>query len=234
MWDCHWVLGGRETTLLDETTAYGVFATGGVRHDPYAIEKVTDPNGNVLYQHHADAGQKVLSPEVSFLISHILLDNNARLAEFGSYSSLVVLGKTVSVKTGTTDDKKDNWTVGYTPSYVVGVWVGNNDDTPMNQQLASGITGAAPIWNSIMSYVLKGKPDEQPSKPDDVIAMPIDAFAGGLPHGGQPTRVEYFINGTQPTSQSPVYQSEGGKDYYVFKENDPVSTDGKKPLAGWY
>jgi len=221
------VLGGRETTLLDETTAYGVFADQGVRHDPYAIEKVTDPNGNVLFQHHQDTGQKILSPEVSFLISHILLDNNARITEFGPYSSLVVPGKTVSVKTGTTDNKKDNWTVGYTASYVVGVWVGNNDDTPMNQQLASGITGAAPIWNSIMSYILKGKPDEQPQKPDDVIAMPIDAFAGGLPHAGQPTRVEYFIKGTEPTSQSPVYQSEGGKDYYVFKENDPVSTDGK-------
>ncbi len=221
------VLGGRETTLLQEVTAYGVFANAGVKIDPYAIEKVTDDKGNVLYQHQTNSGQRVLPADVSFLISHILLDNNARIMEFGAYSKLVVPGKTVSVKTGTTDDKRDNWTMGYTPSYVVGVWVGNNDDSPMNQAIASGITGAAPIWNDIMSQILKGKADEPPQKPDDVIAMTIDAFAGGLPHPGQPTRVEYFIKGTEPKAQSPVYESKDGKDYVVFKESDPISTDGK-------
>lgn len=221
------VLGGRETTLLQEVTAYGVFANQGIRINPYAIEKVTDDKGNVLYQHQVSTGQRVLPVDVCFLISHILLDNNARIMEFGAYSKLVVPGHTVSVKTGTTDNKRDNWTIGYTPSYVVGVWVGNNDDSPMNQAIASGITGAAPIWNDIMTQILKGKPDQQPQKPSDVVAVTIDAFAGGLPHPGEPTRVEYFINGTQPKAQSPVYESENGKDYFVFKESDPISTDGK-------
>ncbi|HVA96746.1 MAG TPA: transglycosylase domain-containing protein [Candidatus Acidoferrales bacterium] len=220
------VLGGRETTLLDETTAYGVFANEGIRQDPVAILKVTDSKGNVLYQNQPTQGQRVLPADVSFLISHILSDNNARSMEFGPNSWLVVPGHTVSVKTGTTDEKRDNWTIGYTPHYVVGVWVGNDDNSVMNQAISSGETGASPIWNKIMTAVLKGKTDEEEPKPDDVDAIQIDAFAGGLPHPGQPTRSEYFIKGTEPTTESPVYQNKDGKDYLVFREDDPVSQDG--------
>ncbi|HSD98916.1 MAG TPA: transglycosylase domain-containing protein [Patescibacteria group bacterium] len=220
------VLGGRETTLLDEMTAYSVFADNGVKHDPVAILKVTDSHGNTLFQNQDKSGMQVLPKEVTFLISHILLDNNAREAEFGPNSWLVVSGKTVSVKTGTTDDKKDNWTMGYTPSYVVGVWVGNNDNSAMNQAIASGVTGASPIWNKIMTYVLKGKPDEPPVKPDNVVAVTVDSLFGGLPYNNQPTRSEYFIKGTEPTATNPVYQSKDGKIYYVVRESDPVSTDG--------
>jgi penicillin-binding protein 1C len=220
------VLGGRETTLLDETTAYGVFATGGIRHDPVSILKVTGPDGKILYQYQPTEGKRVLPEDVSFLISHILLDNNARLLAFGPHSWLVVPGHTVSVKTGTTDEKRDNWTIGYTPSYVVGVWVGNNNNTPMNQAIASGETGASPIWNKIISFVLKGKPNQEPKKPDDVVAMQIDALFGGLPVPGQPTRSEYFIKGTQPTKVSPDYEVINGKLYYNVHEDDPVSKDG--------
>jgi 1A family penicillin-binding protein len=231
------VLGGRETSLLNEVTAYGVFANKGVRQDPVSILKVTDNKGDTMYEHKKTDGKKVLSEEVAFLISHILLDNNARTMAFGSNSLLNIPGKNVSVKTGTTDEKRDNWTFGYTPSYVVGVWVGNNDNTPMNQAIASGITGASPIWNKIMTYVLKGKNDEQPSKPDNVVALQVDTFAGGLPHGGQATRSEYFIKGTEPTFESPIYKSKDGKNYFVFKEDDPVSTDGQnrwqKGISDW-
>lgn len=241
------VLGGRETTLFDETTAYGVIASGGVRHDLISILKVTDENGNTLYENHPMPGQQVLTPEVSFLLSHILLDNNARSMEFGTHSWLYIPGKTVAVKTGTTDDKRDNWTMGYTPSYVVGVWVGNNDNSPMNQAIASGITGASPIWNRIMQYVLKDKPDEQFAKPDDVNALTIDSLGGGLPVDGQATRAEYFIKGTEPQGPAVIYKklkisrhqsgklanqdeiSHGDydtKNYIVFHEDDPVSTDG--------
>lgn len=242
------VLGGRDVRLLDEVEAYGVFANGGLRQPLVSILEVDDSKGNVLYKYNAPSPQRVLSQEVSFLISHILLDNNARSMEFGSYSQLVVAGHpSVSAKTGTTNDIRDNWTVGYTPSFVVGVWVGNNDNSPMSK-VASGITGAAPIWNKIMSFVLKGKTDESPQKPDDVIAMQIDAYGGGLPVSGQPTRSEYFIQGTQPTGPGAIYQKiklskrQSGKlansseisagdydtkDYIVFKENDPISTDGK-------
>jgi membrane peptidoglycan carboxypeptidase len=220
------VLGGRETTLLDESTAYGVFANEGIRQDPVAILKVTDSQGNVLYQNQTTQGPRVLPQDVSFLISHILSDNNARSMEFGPSSWLVVPGHTVSVKTGTTDEKRDNWTVGYTPNYVVGVWVGNDDNSVMNQAISSGETGASPIWNKIMAAVLKGKPDQQEPKPDNVNAMQIDAFAGGLPHGGQPSRSEYFIKGTEPTSESPIYQTKDGKNYLVLREDDPIATDG--------
>lgn len=241
------VLGGREASLYQVTSAYQVFADQGVKKDPYEIEEVDDSHGRVLYKHQTDPGRKVLSPEVSFLISHILSDDSARQLAFGAHSWLYVPGKTVSVKTGTTDDKKDNWTIGYTPSYVVGVWVGNNDDSPMNQAIASGITGASPIWNKIISSILKGKKDEPLQKPDDVMAMQIDALGGGLPVAGQPIRAEYFIKGTQPTGPSPIYKevkvqkgdnskiatadqvTHGDydvKQFIVFQENDPVSTDG--------
>lgn len=241
-------LGGGEVRLLDLTSSYGVFATGGVHHDIYAIEKVTDNNGKVLYEHQPTSGNKVLGSDVTFLISHILSDNEARKETFGPNSFLKVPGKTVAVKTGTTDDKRDNWTVGYTPSVVAGVWVGNNDSSPMNQSLASGVTGAAPIWNRIIREALKNIPDEQFAKPDNVNALVIDAFAGGLPHPGRPTRSEYFIKGTEPTSESSIYQkikisksdsnklanpfeiatgNYDEKEFVVFKENDPVSTDGK-------
>lgn len=221
------VLGGRETTLLDETTAYGVFATGGYRHDPIAILKVTDSRGNVLYQANPGQGTRVMPENVTFLISHILSDNNARLLDFGPYSSLVVPGQTTSAKTGTTNDFKDNWTLGYNTSYVVGVWVGNNDNTPMGK-IASGITGAAPIWNDIMRGILKGKSSDTwlEHPPSDVVAMQVDSLFGGLPYNGQPTRTEYFIKGTEPTAVSPVYQQKDGKTYYIVREDDPVSTDG--------
>lgn len=220
------VLGGRETTLLDETTTYGVFANEGIRQDPQAILKVTDSQGNVLYQYQPTQGPRVLPANISFLIYSILSDNNARTMEFGPNSWLVVPNYTVAVKTGTTDEKRDNWTIGYTPNYVVGVWVGNDDNEVMNQAISSGETGASPIWEKIMAATLKGKPDVEEPKPSDVVAEQIDAFAGGLPYPGQPTRSEYFINGTQPTAQSPVYQSKNGQNYIVFQENDPVSTDG--------
>jgi membrane carboxypeptidase/penicillin-binding protein len=151
------------------------------------------------------------------------LDNNARTAEFGPNSFLRIPGKTVAVKTGTTDEKRDNWCIGYTPSYVVGVWVGNNDNTPMNPRIASGTTGASSIWHKLMRLALDDVEDEPFAVPENVLSMQIDAFAGGMPVDGQPGRSEYFVKGTEPKAKSPIYQ----RDYYVFREDDPVSTDGK-------
>jgi membrane peptidoglycan carboxypeptidase len=221
------VLGGRETTLLSEVAAYGVLANKGVRHDPVSILEVKDLDGHRLFEHKKTNGKKVLSEEVAFIISHILLDNNARTDAFGPNSYLNISGKTVAVKTGTTDLKRDNWTFGYTPSYVVGVWVGNSNNAPMNPAIASGITGASPIWNKIMTFVLKGKANEEFEKPNNVVALEIDALGGGLPHGGQGTRSEYFIKGTEPISESPIYKSKDGKNYLYFHEEDPISTDGQ-------
>lgn len=216
------VLGGRETKLLNIVHAYGGFANKGIKQDLYTIQKVSDSKGKRLFEHTSHEGEKVLSEEIAFLISHILLDNVARTQEFGSNSFLRIPGHTVSVKTGTTDEKRDNWAIGYTPSLVVGVWVGNNDRTPMNAKIASGTTGATTIWRKLMMKALEGKDNEEFPVPSNVVAMQVDSFAGGLPVDGQSARTEYFIKGTEPTTKSQIYQ----KDFFVFKEDDPVSKDG--------
>ncbi len=242
------VLGGREATLLEMATAYSAFANHGIKKDVFSIVEVKDRKGKTIFKHKDSKGARVLSPEVAFLISHILLDNNARKEVFGTNSFLNIAGRTVAVKTGTTDSKRDNWAVGYTPSFVVASWVGNNDNTPMNPKIASGATGATPIWRQIMQFVLKGKKDEQFVKPDGVVAKEIDSFSGGLPRDGQPTRSEYFMKGTEPTTNAVIYKKvklskhQSGKlaneeevkrgdydvkEYVVFEESDLVSQDGK-------
>lgn len=217
------VLGGRETSLEQIVQAYGVFANKGKKQELVSVLKVTDTKGKKLFEHKTREGQQVLSEQVSYLISHILQDNGARADAFGTNSLLRISGKTVAVKTGTTDEKRDNWTVGYTPSYVVGVWVGNNDNTPMNSRIASGVTGASPIWNKLMRHVIKDKSDEPFERPSDIIEMKVDVLGGGQEVAIQSARTEVFIKGTEPTAKSPIYQRE----YLVFRESDPVSTDGK-------
>jgi len=239
-------LGGGEVRPLELAAAYTAFANQGFKSEPVAILKVTDPKGKVLFEQKEVSKKQVLSPEVAFIISHMLLDNNARLITFGVNSYLNVSGQTIAVKTGTTDDKRDNWTIGWTPSVLVATWVGNNDNSPMGQ-VASGVTGAAPIWRRIILEALRNKPSENFVKPDDVIAVTIDALGGGLPVDGQSTRSEYFIKGTEPQGPSIIYktikvskdsnkiasQSEidhneyDTKKFIVFHEDDPVSTDGK-------
>ncbi|MCL4360300.1 transglycosylase domain-containing protein [Patescibacteria group bacterium] len=215
-------LGGGDVHMTDMATAFGVFANGGVRKNLVSILKVTDKNGKVLEEYKDPnlgrdipsqlliSGPRVLSPETAFLLSHILLDNNARSEEFGTDSSLVIRGHpAVSVKTGTTNDLRDNWTIGFTPQFLVATWVGNDDNSPMNQSLVSGITGAAPIWNKLMSKVLEGRPDIWPNKPDGIVGAQICAVSGLLPPNpdpnagdkGCPTRFEYFIKGTVPTER---------------------------------
>jgi membrane peptidoglycan carboxypeptidase len=251
-------LGGGEVTLLELTNAYGVFATEGLRRDPVAILKVEDPKGKVLYEHKAANPREVLSAEVAYIISDILSDNDARKDVFGVRSLLVIPGHTVAVKTGTTDDKRDNWTMGYTPSVVVGAWVGNNDNSPMNPALASGVTGAAPIWRRIMLEALKDKKPESFVRPSGVIDMEIDGFGGGSVVDGQAKRNERFIAGTEPNAPAPIYQNlkvskkdnnklansveiaKGEYDtkaFIVIAEQDPISSDGKnrwqEGIDGW-
>src|SRR3990167_5044065 len=201
-------LGGGEVTMLEMAQAFGVFANSGYKVDLVPILKVEDIHGKVLEEYKPPESPffatRAIPESVAFLISHILSDNNARSGAFGLSSELVVPGKTVAVKTGTTDDKRDNWTVGYTPTYVTVVWVGNNDNTPMHPYLSSGTTGAAPIWNRIMRHVLKDQPNEGVKKPDSVIGgtvcadygNKIDApVEGSTDTAGCPTRFEYFIKG---------------------------------------
>ncbi|MDP3724660.1 MAG: PBP1A family penicillin-binding protein [bacterium] len=195
-------LGGREVRLVDLVRAFASFAAGGSRKEFTPVLKVTDAKGQVLEETKDEQGTKVLSEEVAFLVNDILADNTARTAAFGPNSLLNIPGKTVSVKTGTTDEKRDNWTIGYTPSFVVGVWVGNNDNSPMSPQITSGVTGAAPIWSRIMRTVLSDRRDEPWQKPAKVQSVEVDGISGFLP--GSYTfkkRFEYFIRGTEPTKQ---------------------------------
>jgi len=184
-------LGGGEVTMLDMARAYGTLANSGKRVDLTPILEITDYAGNVLLKQKNQIGSQVVKQEVAWILSNILSDNTARINAFGPNSSLVIPGKTVSVKTGTTNDKRDNWTIGYTPSYLTAVWVGNNNNSPMNPFLTSGITGAAPIWHDIMMELLKDKTDEVPVKPEDIVSVPC--------YFGRP---EYFIRGTEPASGS--------------------------------
>jgi len=241
-------LGGGEVKLLDLTSAFGVFGTGGLRQDPVAILKVEDAKGRLLYEYKPASARRVLAADIAYLISDILSDNSARKEVFGERSYLIIGGRNVAVKTGTTDDKRDNWTIGYTTNRVVGVWVGNNDNTPMNPLLASGVTGAAPIWNRIIREAMKDQPDKPFAKPDNIIEVDVDALSGGLPVEGTATRKERFIKGTEPASPSPIYQKikvskhdnnklanpveiangeYDTKSFIVFIEQDPASGDGK-------
>lgn len=191
-------LGGGEVRMTDMATAFGVFANEGIRQEITPILKVQDSKGRTLEELRPRAGKRVISREVAFQISSILSDNSARVAAFGPSSLLNIVGKTVAVKTGTTDDKRDNWTIGYTPTYLVATWVGNNDNTPMHPSLSSGVTGAAPIWNGIMKYILKDKVNEAFKVPSGIRGIWICGSTGGTKNEKCSNRFEYFISGTEP------------------------------------
>lgn len=198
-------LGGGEVTMVNMAEAFGVFANGGYRVPLTSILKVTDSKGKVLEQYVPPSnpifGEKVLPSGISFIVSHMLQDNGARSAAFGPSSVLKVGNYPISVKTGTTNDYRDNWTIGYSPQYVVAVWVGNNDNTPMSG-IVSGVTGAAPIWRTIMDYMVAKEPPKALLQPDNVVGLSVCADSGLLPgQSGCPTRYEYFIKGTQPNKE---------------------------------
>jgi membrane carboxypeptidase/penicillin-binding protein len=195
-------LGGGEVKMIDMAVVYGVLANQGKKINLNPILKVTDYKGRVLegasFQTQENNYQKILDPGVAFLLTNILTDNHARTPAFGPNSLLVIPGHPeVAVKTGTTQNLRDNWCIGYTPSFVVVVWVGNNDNSPMSW-VASGITGATPIWHKIMSNLLKDKPQETWRQPSNVVKIPICALNGLLPCPGCPLKYEYFLKGTEP------------------------------------
>lgn len=178
-------LGGAETTMLDMATVFGTLSNGGQRVDLNPILSVTDYKGNVLEEKTMTTKKRVLPEGIAYIISDILSDNQTRSAAFGPNSPLTIPGHSVSVKTGTTDRFKDNWTIGYTKDYVVTVWTGNNDGSSMSQNLTSGITGAAPIWHRLMVNLLGKTPTPKPPPPADIV---MRQCAG---------RTEYFLKGTE-------------------------------------
>ncbi len=209
-------LGGGEVRMIDMAQAFAAFANTGYKVDLHPILKVEDAKGKILEEYSIPASPEdacpdtcpqVISPETAYIISHILLDNNARSAAFGPSSFLNVSGHPeVSVKTGTTNDKRDNWTIGYNPDRVVAVWVGNNDNTPLGA-VASGITGASPIWNRIMRQSLLDLKPHWPIQPENVVGRTVCSVSGLLPPDpANPAscfnglfRYEYFKKDNQPT-----------------------------------
>ena len=238
-------LGGGEVTMVEMSQAFSSFANRGIAKTLTEILKIEDRNNQKLYQAKdvnivlnvekpltnpsflAIQGIKAISKETAFIISHILLDPNARSAAFGTGSYLEIPKHAVSVKTGTTDDKRDNWTIGYTPNFMVTVWVGNNNNSPMNPYLTSGVTGAAPIWNRVMRYVLRNQPDLWPIKPEAVYGKQICYVSGSLMEKKSdgtescPSRFEYFIKDTEPKPLTSEKQF-----VLINKDNDKLAKPG--------
>lgn len=168
-------LGGADVKMIEIMGVYDAFSQQGKYIKPTGILKVTNSEGIILEEYKPKATQ-ALSPQIAYLITNILSDDNARKMAFGANSLLNIPGFEVAVKTGTSDNKRDNWTFGYTPKYVVGVWVGNPDNSPMNPALTSGITGAAPIWNKIVHTLLDGTEPLAFEKPGAVAEAQIDGI----------------------------------------------------------
>ncbi|HSM55551.1 MAG TPA: transglycosylase domain-containing protein [Candidatus Sulfomarinibacteraceae bacterium] len=197
-------LGGGEISPLRMTAAFATLAGGGVYHQPYTIERITNAGGDALgeYAPPDPQGQQVMRRAHAFLLSHILSDNAARQPEFSPVNNLTVDGHRVAAKTGTsgTDrfDVRDGWTVGFAPQIAAGVWVGNTDQEPVNEG-QSGYQMASPIWRDFMSGYLASRPALEFSTPEDVVQMEICAVSGARPGPDCPERTtEYFASDQLP------------------------------------
>ncbi|MBX4200677.1 penicillin-binding protein [Candidatus Parcubacteria bacterium] len=211
------VLGGGEVTLLDMTSAYGVFAAEGQRVPPVSILKIEDSSGNVIEQNNKQRAQ-VLDTQVARTMSDVLSDNSARAAIFGVNNPLHFANYQVAAKTGTTQFSNDAWTMGYTPFAAVGVWVGNNNNAPTTGE---STTLAAPIWHKIMQKILETHPVENFTKPDPVeVKNPI--LAGQLPPDQPPHSILYYIDKDNPSNTS-----------YPNPNKDPLFPFWEQAVQSW-
>ena len=203
-YDLSLVLGGGQMSLLELSTAYAAFANGGLATQHHVILNIQDADGKLLYTEPKSTLTRIFDERVAWLINDILSDDSARTLGFGRNSTLK-LDHTTAVKTGTTTNFHDNWTVGYTPDFLTGVWVGNSDYQAMHN--VNGLTGAAPIWNEFMRAALQGQPDQPFTRPDGLKQVEVCTLSGLLPTPLCPkTHREWFIAGTEPTAIDPIYQ----------------------------
>jgi 1A family penicillin-binding protein len=203
-YDLSLALGGGEVRLTELTAAYAVFANGGYSVSPQLILEVRDFQGNQVYQPTAPPQTRLLDERIAWLISDILSDPDARRLGFGA-NSLLRLDRPAAVKTGTTSNFHDNWTVGYTPDLVVGVWSGNTDYQPMRE--VNGLSGAAPIWHQFMRSALAGRPARSFVRPPGLVQVEVCKLSGLLPTPQCPyRRMEWFISGTEPTAPDTFYR----------------------------
>jgi len=186
-------LGGGEVSLLELTGAYAVIANNGVRHPPFSIQRIVDFKGKSVFDYQPTPGEQVISPQHAFLITSILSDRVARAPVFGT-NSILNLSFPAAVKTGTSNDAKDNWTLGFTPDLAVGAWVGNPDATPMGN--TTGVTGAGPIWAQFMTYAAPYLTGGYPTpflRPEGIREQTICTVSGSQPsHWCPEVREEFF------------------------------------------
>lgn len=201
-------LGGGEVTLLDMTSAFSIFANLGTKVKPVSILKIEDYSGKLIYQYKPETPEQVIRPEHAYLISSILSDNKARAPMFGE-NSVLRMPFDAAAKTGTTNDFRDNWTMGYSPDLAVGVWVGNADYSPMLN--TTGLTGAAPIWSAFMKEAVPYLTHDNPTpfrRPGGIVDRVICSISGTEPAEGCPeTRSEIFASDQLPQPSS--------KDFYA-------------------
>lgn len=234
------VLGGGDVKLLELAGAYGAFANEGFLHLPHAVTKVTR-HGEVIYEHESSP-RYAFKPETAYQINSILSDNNARSAVFGLRSPLHIPGKTVAAKTGTTQDYRDAWTIGYTQSIVAGVWVGNNDFSPM-QMGSAGAMAAAPIWRNFMDQVLADMPDEPFPMPRQIETLTVDAITGAKPTPGtRATRQDIFAPWQNPDKKIQlasyrVFGCDGAvretRQVPIVQSEKPEDERWEKPVQEW-
>lgn len=199
------VLGGAEVKLLDLTSAYGVFATGGKRAEIMSILKVEDRRGKVLEENKPEPLKEVLDPEAAYSVNSILSDDSARTPTFAPGGWLTLPGRPVGAKTGTTQNYRDGWTFGYTPDLVTGVWVGNNDNSEMDH--AAGYSVASPIWNAYMRQATAKMPVKAFAVPEGIRSVVVDAVSGKLPTDVTPnTKTDVFASWSVPTESDDIHK----------------------------
>ncbi|MBE2198503.1 MAG: transglycosylase domain-containing protein [Anaerolinea sp.] len=232
-------LGGGEVRLLDMAYAFGVMDNMGVMVgqprpasqqqlglrtlDPVAILRVEDSQGNVLYEYSQPERREILTPQLAFLMNDMLSDRSARCAAFGCPNALELPdNRPAAVKTGTTNDYRDAWAIGYTPQLVTAVWVGNTDNSPMDN--VPGSKGAAPVWRALMSWALQNEPVQLWPQPSGMVERPVCDISGLLPTSYCPTVSEWFIMGTEPAVYDNVYQ-----EFAINRANGRLATINTPP-----
>lgn len=224
------VLGGADVKLLEHTAAYGVFAAGGVKHDIVAILKVEDKDGNVLEEYRPSRGKEVLDAQIAYQINNVLSDDASRVYIFGRNNKLHLPDRPAAGKTGTTQDYRDAWMMGYVPSLAAGVWMGNNDNTEMKGG-ASGSLLPASVWNEFMRKALEGKPVEEFVRPEGITELSVDKLSGKLPTAYTPeTKTEIFATFNLPTESDDLHLSDGTTILHSEKPDDP---SWEEPVRLW-
>jgi len=224
------VLGGGEVSPLELTGAYSVFASGGIKHPVHAIERITNTAGEDIFTYE-DTPETILDTHVVSAISNILSDHNARMPVFAANSPMNYNGRPVAVKTGTTNDYRDAWAVGYTTKIAVGTWVGNNNNTPMEKQVAGYIV--APLWRAFMDKAIARLPLEPfPAYQKTINEKPVlnGVWLGSRVFGESPNQyipvdvhdILHWVDKDNPTGSIPTYPA-----------NDPQYDSWEGPVRSW-